>query len=221
MKRDALFNMIEQQIRPWDVSNPAVLKLLHDLPRAGFLPASHQAFAYVDTELPLVIDGVDTGTQLLTPRVVARIVQAVDVQKNETVAQVGLGDGYMAALLARFAKTVTVYELNETILHFAQRNLNQHHVRNVNYELGDGLKLSTEKFDVLVLAGSVAHLTHTMKQRIHVGGRLFAIIGTAGAPTMHAVLVHRVGESDWTQEVLFETIAPALTQSDTRPTFVF
>lgn len=221
MKRTALFNMIEQQIRPWDVSSPAVLGLLHDLPRAGFLPESHQAFAYMDIELPLVIDGEDTGTRLLTPRVLARIVQAVNPDKTESVAQIGLSDGYLTALLAKFAKSVTVYELDERILHFAQHNLNQHNVRNVNYELTDGLKSSTEKFDVLVLAGSVDGLTDAMKQRINVGGRLFAIIGAADAVTMHAVLVHRVGEAAWESEVLFETVAPALKQNNTRQTFAF
>lgn len=221
MKRDALFNMIEQQIRPWDVHSPDVLRALHDVPRAGFLPPSHQAFAYMDTELPLVIDGVDTHTKLLAPRVLARIVQVVDVKKTETVAQVGLGDGYLTALLAKFAKSVTVFELDETILHFAQHNLNQHAVRNVNYELGNGLKSGTDQYDVLVLAGSVPELTDAVKWRIVVGGRLFAIVGTEDAPTMRAVLVKRITDTHWTEEVLFETVAPALMQAHTHSAFAF
>ena len=221
MKRDALFNMIEQQIRPWDVSQPDVLRAFHDMPRAGFLPASHRAFAYMDTELPLVIDGVDTHTTLLTPRVLARIVQAVDLKKTETAAQVGLGDGYLTALLAKFAKSVTVFELNESILYFAQRNLNQHAVRNVNYELSCGLKNGVDQYDVLVLAGSVTELTNGLKQRIAVGGRLFAIVGFKEAATMQAVLVTRVTETSWIQENLFETVAPALAQAQTHSAFAF
>ena len=221
MKRDALFNMIEQQIRPWDVSQPDVLRALHDVPRAGFLPLSHRAFAYMDTELPLVIDGVDTHTTLLTPRVLARIVQAVDLKKTETAAQVGVGDGYLTALLAKFAKSVTVFELNETILHFAQHNLNQHAVRNVNYELSNGLKNGTDQYDVLVLAGSVAELPQGLKQRIGVGGRLFAIVGCEDAAMMQAVLVKRTSETSWTQDTLFETVAPALTQTHTHSAFAF
>lgn len=221
MKRDALFNMVEQQIRPWDVSSPSVLAALFEMPRAGFLPESHKAFAYVDTELPLVIDGVDTQTHLLAPKVIARIVQAVNPQSHETVAQVGLGDGYLTALLAKFSKSVTAYELDENILRFAQNNLNKNAVRNVNYEHADGLNGSTEKFDILVLAGSISELSDAVKLRIHVGGRLFAVVGTPNAATMHAILVERIGENLWSQKVLFETKTPALADSHAHKNFEF
>ncbi len=220
MKRDALFNMIEQQIRPWDVLDERVLSILREIPRAGFLPASHRAFAYMDTELPLVIDGENTGTHLLPPRVIARLVQTLNVHPHESVAQVGLGDGYLTALLASFARIVTVYETNERILKFAQNNLNQHNVRNVNYELGDGLKRSTDKFDVLILAGSVDELTDAVKQKINIGGRILAIIGKLDAPTMHATLVERISENTWQSSVMFETVAPALS-SETHEHFKF
>lgn len=213
MKRDALFNMIEQQIRPWDVSQPEVLSALHNLPRAPFLPTSHRAFAYMDVDLPLVIDGLDTETRLLAPKVIARIIQSLSLQPSDEVGLVGLGDGYLAALLARFARSVTVYELDERILHFAQKNLNAHHVRNINFELSDGLKHSSEKFDVLVLAGSVSTLTDAIKQKIKVGGRMFVVIGAPDAPIMHACLVLRESENSWSQTVLFETVIPALKQS--------
>lgn len=221
MKRDALFNMIEQQIRPWDVLDSDVLDALRALPRAGFVPESHRAFAYMDTELPLVIDGVKTGVQLLAPRVMARIVQAVAVHKGESVAQVGLGEGYLTALLARFSKTVTVFEWNETVLQFAQRNLNAHAVRNVNYEMGDGLRNNTEQFDVIVLAGSVASLTDDLKQKIIVGGRLFAIVGRAEDAIMSAILVTRTDSNTWESITLFETAASALCQIPTPSAFAF
>lgn len=221
MKRNALFNMVEQQIRPWDVSNPDILAALFELPRAEFLPDSHKAFAYMDTELPLIIDGVDTHTRLLSPKVLARIVQAVNPQKTETVAQVGLGDGYLTALLAKFAKSVTAFELNETIIQFAQNNLNKHAARNVNYEHADGLKNSTEKFDIVVLAGSVGELTESIKQKLNINGRMFAVVGAENAATMHAVLVERTAENHWAQDVLFETVTPALSSSHKRNTFEF
>ena len=221
MKRDALFNMIEQQIRPWDVHNEAVLTALRELPRAGFLPESHRAFAYMDTEVPLVIDGVDTGTRLLAPRMLARIVQTMDIARTDEVGLVGLGDGYLAALLARFAHTVTAYELNENALKFAQKNLNAHHVRNVNFELKDGLKHSTDKFDVLVLAGSVTALSDAVKQKINVGGRLFAVVGAVDAAVMSAVLVERTSDTNWHSTVLFETVTPALTQATPATAFSF
>ncbi|GHA79033.1 protein-L-isoaspartate O-methyltransferase [Formosimonas limnophila] len=221
MKRDALFNMIEQQIRPWDVHDTAVLAALNDVPRAPFLPITHRSFAYMDTDLPLVIDGVDTGTRLLPPRVVARIVQSLSLQSTDEVGLVGLGDGYLAALLARFARSVTVYELDERTLQFAQKNLNAHHVRNINFELSDGLKHSSEKFDAFVLAGSVSVLTDAIKQKIKVSGRMFAVIGAADAPVMHACLVERESENSWSSTVLFETLVPALKQPNPSNTFRF
>jgi protein-L-isoaspartate(D-aspartate) O-methyltransferase len=222
MKRDALFNMIEQQIRPWDVLNLDVLNALRELPRAGFVPPSHRAFAYTDTELPLHIDGVDTGTHLLAPRLIARLVQSLDVQPHESVAQVGLGDGYLTALLARFAKIVTVYERDERVLKFAQNNLNQHGIRNVNYELGDGLKRSTDKFDALILGGSVPALSDAVKHKVNVGGRILAIIGQADAPVMQAVMTERTTEQTWQAQTLFETVAPALESEASETTrFIF
>lgn len=221
MKRNALFNMIEQQIRPWEVNDPRVLQVLHKLPRAGFLPDTHAAFAYADTDLPLVIDGLDVGVRLLPPRVMARLLQTANVQLHESVAQLGLNDCYFTALLANFAKIVTVYEANESVLTFAQNKLNQHHIRNVNYELNDGLKSSTDKFDVLILTGSVASLSEPLLQRVPVGGRIIAVIGEKNAPIMQATLVQRVEESRWQHQVVFETQIPALPRTKHTTAFNF
>ena len=214
MKRTALYNMVEQQIRPWDVHNFALLDTLHQLPRADFLPESLRPFAYMDIELPLVIDGKDTRTKLMPPRLLARMVQELDLQGTENVALIGLGDGYLAALLAKFARMVTAYEINEKILRFAQNNLNQANVHNVNYELGNGLKASSDKFDVLVLAGSIARLTPALLNKIAVGGQMLAVIGEASAPTMSAVLVTRTDEQSWAQKPLFETILSPLSDEE-------
>ena len=216
MKRTALYNMIEQQIRPWDVYNPALLEALNDIPRENFLPSELRPFAYMDTELPLIIDGKDTGTKLMPPRLLARIVQELDLQGTENVALVGLGDGYLAALLAKFSRTVTVYEINEDILHFAQDNLNQANIQNVNYELADGLQASSDKFDVVVLAGSISRLTPALLNKIVVGGQLFAVVGQVGMPTMSALLVTRTDEQAWSQKVLFETVLPLLKEKENK-----
>lgn len=221
MKRDALFNMIEQQIRPWDVHDPRVLKALHDVPRASFLPSTHQAFAYVDTELPLVIDGVPTGTRLLAPRVIARIVQSLELSSTDHVALIGLGDGYLAALMALFAHTVTAYELDESIMRFAQKNLNAHSIRNVNFELSDGLKADGAHYDAIVLAGAVPYVPEAVKAKLNVGARLFAIVGVEDEPTMHAILMRRHDEQTWSEQVLFETVVPSLTYSRSQSSFVF
>ncbi|MGL4767404.1 MAG: protein-L-isoaspartate O-methyltransferase family protein [Formosimonas sp.] len=216
MKRDALFNMIEQQIRPWDVLDVGVLAALKALPRAGFVPPSHRAFAYMDTDLPLVIDGEHTGVVMPAPRVLARLVQSLAAQPHESLAQIGVQDGYMTALLARFARLVTVYETDERVLKFAQNNLNQHHVRNVNYELGSGLQHSTDKFDALILAGSVSELSDALRHKVNVGGRIVAIVGQPDAVWMRATLTERVAEHEWRSTVLFETHAQPLPNTATR-----
>ena len=219
MKRTALYNMVEQQIRPWDVHNFALLDTLHQLPRADFLPESLHPFAYMDIELPLVIDGKDTRTKLMPPRLLARMVQELDLQGTENVALIGLGDGYLAALLAKFARMVTAYEINEDILRFAQKNLNHAHVHNVNYELANGLKATAEKFDVVVLAGSVARLTPALLNKITVGGQMLAVVGAPSAATMSALMVTRTDEQSWSQKILFETVlSPLSDDSNTAQT---
>lgn len=214
MKRTALYNMVEQQIRPWDVYNPALLEALHHLPRESFLPNDLRPFAYMDIELPLVLDGQDTHTKLMPPRLLARMVQELDLHGTENVALVGLGDGYLAALLAKFARTVTAYEINERILRFAQSNLNQANVHNVNYELTNGLKASSDKFDVVVLAGSVPRLTPALLNKITVGGQMLAVVGSASAATMSALLVTRTDEQSWSQKAVFETILSPLSDDE-------
>ena len=217
MKRDALFNMVEQQIRPWDVHSPAILKSLHDFPRVDFLPTDLKPYAYMDVELPLSINGQNTHTKLMPPRLLARILQELDLQGTENVALVGLGDGYLATLIAYFSRSVTAFEIDERIMQFAQDNLNHANVRNINYELADGLKASTTKFDVVVLAGSITQLTPALLHKIEVGGQMFAVIGAANSPSMRATMVTRTDETAWSQKVLFETVLAPLTQASESP----
>jgi protein-L-isoaspartate(D-aspartate) O-methyltransferase len=206
MKRDALYNMIEQQIRPWDVHDVRVLQLLRDLPRAQFLPATHSAFAYMDTALPLWIEGVDMHTQLHAPRVLARIVQAVSPQLHESVALIGVGDGYLTALVAQCAKIVTVFEANPNILAFAQNNLNQHGIRNINYEPSAGLAHRVEKHDVVIINGSIPVVTDALKQALNIGGRLFCIVGQPQG-MMHASIITRISQDQWHTHLAFELSA--------------
>jgi protein-L-isoaspartate(D-aspartate) O-methyltransferase len=220
MKRDALFNMVEQQIRPWDVHSPAILKSLHDFPRVDFLPTDLKPYAYMDVELPLSINGQNTHTKLMPPRLLARILQELDLQGTENVALVGLGDGYLATLIAYFSRSVTAFEIDERIMQFAQDNLNHANVRNINYELADGLKASTTKFDVVVLAGSIAQLTPALLHKIEVGGQIFAVIGQADSPSMRATMITRTDETAWSQKVLFETVLAPLTQANEQPSTV-
>ena len=213
MKRDALFNMVEQQIRPWDVHSPAILKSLHDFPRVDFLPIELKPFAYMDVELPLSINGQDTHTKLMPPRLLARILQELDLQGDERVALVGLGDGYLATLIAYFSRSVTLFEIDPAIMKFAQANLSEAGVHNVQFELGDGLKASTDKFNVVVLAGSIAELSTALLHKIEIGGQMFAVIGAPDSPSMRATLITRTDDQSWSQKVLFETMLAPLTDA--------
>ena len=166
-----------------------------------------------------MIDGKDTRTKLMPPRLLARMVQELDLQGTENVALIGLGDGYLAALLAKFARMVTAYEINEDILRFAQKNLNHAHVHNVNYELANGLKATAEKFDVVVLAGSVTRLTPALLNKISVGGQMLVVVGAPSAATMSALMVTRTDEQSWSQKILFETVlSPLSDDSNTAQT---
>jgi protein-L-isoaspartate(D-aspartate) O-methyltransferase len=167
----------------------------------------------MDVELPLSINGQNTHTKLMPPRLLARILQELDLKGTENVALVGLGDGYLATLIAYFSRSITVFEVNERIMQFAQNNLNDAGVHNINYEFADGLKASTAKFDVVVLAGSITQLTPALLHKIEVGGQMFAVIGQAESPSMRATMVTRTGEAAWSQKALFETVLAPLTQT--------
>lgn len=226
MKRSALYNMVEQQIRTWNVHNDAILKAFYDFPRVDFLPAELKPFAYMDLELPLSIAGKATYTQLMAPRMLARILQEVDLQGHEQVGLIGLGDGYLATLIAYFCRSITAFEIDSDILKFAQHNLNEAGVHNINFEPVDGLQAGTEQFDVLILGGSIAELNTALLNKIKVGGQMFAVIGPfnhASNHAMHACLITRTGVDAWSQRTVFETaLAPLTHSADTAAhTFTF
>ncbi len=201
----ARFNMIEQQIRPWDVLDLGVLALLAIVKREDFVPAAHRALAFVDTEVPL-----PGGQCMLAPKVEARILQELSVHKHERVLEIGTGSGHMAALLAHKAQHVTTLEVNPELAAFASANLQRAGVMNVNVVRADGASavLSDGPFDVIVLSGSVAELPENLFAQLKVGGRLAAIVGAE--PVMRAVLVTRTGERGLERTVMFDTVAQRL-----------
>jgi protein-L-isoaspartate(D-aspartate) O-methyltransferase len=208
----ARFNMIEQQIRPWDVLNPGVLELLAVVKREDFVPAEHRALAFVDTEVPL-----PGGQCMLAPRVEARILQELAVGKHERVLEIGAGSGYMAALLAHKAQHVTSLEIDADLARFAAANLKRAGVTNANVVNADGADgaggltgdLAREgPFDVIVLSGSVAEVPEALLSQLKVGGRLAAIVGAE--PVMRAILITRTGDSGLERTVLFDTVAQRL-----------
>ncbi len=201
----ARFNMIEQQIRPWDVLDFGVLELLAVVKREDFVPLAYKALAFVDTEVPL-----PGGQCMLAPKVEARLLQELAVRKHERVLEIGAGSGYMAALLAHKAQHVTTLEIDPALAVAAAANLRAAAVMNVTVTTADGAKgLPAEApFDVIVLSGSVPKVPEALLAQLKVGGRLVAIVGQE--PVMRAMLITHRGEHGFESTVLFDTMAQRL-----------
>ena len=202
----ARFNMIEQQIRTWEVLDDAILSLLSVVKREDFVPPAYKALAFVDTEVPLPL-----GQSMLEPKVEARLLQELAVHKHERVLEVGAGSGYMAALLAHKAQHVTTLEIDPTLATLATANLRRSSVMNASVRALDGAAglPADAPFDVILLSGSVAEVPPALLAQLKVGGRLAAIVGQL--PVMRAVLVTRSGEHAFHTVEMFDTVAPRLT----------
>jgi protein-L-isoaspartate(D-aspartate) O-methyltransferase len=196
----ARFNMIEQQIRPWDVLDLEVLDLLQVVKREAFVPPAYKHLAFVDTEIPL-----PCGENMLAPKVEARILQEVAVKKHENVLEIGAGSGYMAALLSYRARHVTTVEIEPELKSLAEENLRAYGISNVDVALGNGA-LGWEDgapYDVIVVSGSLPVLPEAFLKQIKVGGRIFAVVGEA--PVMEAQLITRTSDIGYHTTNLFET----------------
>ena len=211
----ARFNMIEQQIRPWEVLDAAVLSLLGSVRREDFVPPAMRALAFVDTQVPLLSHAGDAseGPHMLEPRVEARLLQELKVQRHEKVLEIGAGSGFMAALLAHRAQQVTTLECVPALAQMARENLRRNGLLNVQVvEVspagGAQGRPADAPFDVILLSGSVAEVPRQLLEQLKVGGRLAAIVG--GQPVMRATLFTREAESTWTQREVFDTVAPRL-----------
>ena len=212
----ARFNMIEQQIRPWDVLDTSVLDLLMVVKRENFVPVAHKALAFADTEIPL-----PGGQAMLNPKVEARLLQDVNVKKHESVLEIGVGSGYMAALLAHKGRHVTAVEVSPELKALAEKNLADNGVTNVTVELGNGAQgwSNGAPFDVIVVTGSLPELPPALLQQLKVGGRLAAIIGQS--PAMKAQLITRTGEAGYDTRTLFETDVKPLASATQPSQFKF
>ncbi len=205
----ARYNMVEQQIRPWDVLDQEVLDLLFVVRREDFVPPVYRAIAFTDMEIPLVLDGARTGECMLSPKLEARLLQNLAVRRHEHVLEIGAGSGYMAALLAHRARHVVSCEIHPGLAAFARANLERAGIRNALVEQRDGAQpVGAGSFEVILLSGSVPFVPEALLRRLSVGGRLAAIVGEA--PAMQAQLVTRTGPDSFTAENLFETAAPRL-----------
>jgi protein-L-isoaspartate(D-aspartate) O-methyltransferase len=197
----ARFNMIEQQIRTWDVLDQQVLELLLVVKREAFVPADLRGLAFADTEIPL-----PCGQCMLLPKFEARILQEAAVKKHENVLEIGAGSGYMAALLAYRARHVTTVEIEPQLATMARQNLAANGVINVDVAEGDGANGwggPDAQYDVIVLSGSVPVLPDAFLKQIKIGGRILAVVGQD--PAMTARIITRVSDVGYHTETLFET----------------
>jgi protein-L-isoaspartate(D-aspartate) O-methyltransferase len=201
----ARFNMIQQQIRPWEVLDAQVLKLLETVKRELFVPAQHTAKAFFDVELPL-----GNGSVALAPKVQARLVQDLNLQPNDRVLEIGTGSGYTAALMGSMARSVLSFETDAATAAAARDALKKAGISNVEVRQADGSKgaAGDGPFDAILLGGSVAEVPQVLKDQLAPGGRLIAITGHE--PMMRATLIKRVGDAGFATSQPWDTVAPRL-----------
>jgi protein-L-isoaspartate(D-aspartate) O-methyltransferase len=212
----ARFNMIEQQIRTWEVLDPGVLELLSEVKREDFVPPEYRELAFADLEIPL-----GRGESMMQPKVEARILQELAPQPHETAYEVGTGSGYLTALLARRARHVTSAEIHPEFKAHAEASLRAAGAANVTLVEGDGAQapLAESAYDLIVLTGSVPILPQAFLDRLKPGGRLFAVVGDA--PVMKAVLVRQPIAGAFQHAELFETLLKPLVNAPQPPRFRF
>lgn len=212
----ARFNMVEQQIRTWEVLDPDVLDLLYAVPREEFVPPQHRALAFSDLQIPL-----GESQRMWEPKLEARVVQELAVHKTDRVLEVGTGSGYLTALLARRAAQVVSVEINPRLAEFGRRNLERHGADNVLLEVGDAARgwPSHAPYQVIVLTGSTPLLPRAFLEQLDVGGRLFAVVGEP--PIMSARLVVCSAPGAYSSTDLFETVLAPLRNAERPPRFRF
>jgi len=201
----ARFNMVEQQIRTWDVLDQDVLDLLFLVRREEFVPPAHRSLAFMDTEIPL-----PGGENMFQPKLEARVLQELAVKKHESVLEIGTGSGYMAALLAYRARQVATIEISAELKAFAENNLNDYGITNAEVIHGNGFALGFEEamFDVIVVSGGLPILPAELPHQLKIGGRMLVFIGEA--PVMTAQLITRLSNSAFDTRILFETVVRQL-----------
>jgi protein-L-isoaspartate(D-aspartate) O-methyltransferase len=217
----ARYNMIEQQIRPWDVLDQSVLDLLPLVRREEFVPSEYRSLAFTDMEVPLKVDGVDTGEKMFAPKLEARFLQELGIKPHEHVLEIGTGSGYMAALLAHKAQHVLSIEIDERLRRFAAANMARAGIGSVRIELGDGARgwPARAPYDVVMISGSLPALPDGLLSQLKVGGRLGVIVGES--PVMSAQVITRVADNGFDTVRLFETDIAALRNAWRPSTFRF
>lgn len=218
----ARYNMIEQQIRPWNVLDAKVLELLNEVHREKFVPSAYQGMAFMDMLIPLQTSStqdMQAGQCMLEPRIEARIMQDVMVKSTDRILEIGSGSGYMAALLARCGQHLLTLEINPKIADIARDNLQNAGIFNAEVRVQDGARqLPNGPFDVIVLSGSVASVPSALTDLLAEGGRLGAIVGNQ--PVMQFTLIQRINGALQTTTP-WDTIAPRLHHFPESSSFTF
>ncbi len=196
----ARFNMVEQQVRPWEVLDERVLAVLEYLPREAFVPRQYRNLAYADIQLPLPY-----GEVMMEPRIEARLLQALDPHPDESVLEIGTGTGFLSACLARLAGEVTSVDIHAEFREWAATQLAAQAIRNVRFEVGDAAEGWDDgrRYDAIAVTGSLPELHQGYHHSLSIGGRLFLIVGDE--PIMEALLITRVSEDQWATESLLDT----------------
>ena len=209
-------NMIEQQIRPWEVLDQHILDLLAEIHREDFVPSAYKRLALADISIPLGNEQVT-----MTPKMEARIIQSLDITDRDKILEIGTGCGYMTALLGRLGREVFTVDIFPEFSEQANNKLTHKHFRNIKIYTGNALLGWPEAgpYDVIVVTGSAPSFIPEYRQQLNHGGRLFAIVGHS--PVMDATLFTSIGNSELTREVLFETDLPPLVGCETTDTFQF
>ncbi|MGB0722383.1 MAG: protein-L-isoaspartate O-methyltransferase family protein [Gammaproteobacteria bacterium] len=212
----ARYNMIEQQIRPWDVLDADILKLLAETPREDFVPEEYKALAFSDLKIPL-----NDSAVMMNPNVEGRILQTLEVKPSDKALEIGTGSGFLTACLAHLASHVTSVEIDPELADSARARLQAHGINNATIECGDarGGWGDGERFDVIAVTGAIAEMTLNYREMIAVGGRMFVIMGSGDI--LEACLVTRIAETQWHTESLFETHIPYLKGMEPAATFEF
>ena len=215
-RETARFNMIEQQIRTWEVLDPVVLDLLGLVPREKFVAETYLGLAFADIELP-----IGHGQTMLSPKLEGRILQALNIKKTDKVLEIGTGCGYFTALLANLAAEVVSVEINAELSQLAAKNLAQLKLTNITLEVGDAATGWDKQapYSVIVYTGSLPMEPAGLRKNLAIGGNLFVVLGEA--PVMHATLIRHVSETGYQQDILFETCLPQLMNAKQPPRFEF
>ena len=212
----ARFNMVEQQIRPWEVLDGRVLSLLETVQREDFVPVQYRKLAFADMAVPL-----EAGQVMMRPKIEARMLQALDLQEDETVLEIGTGSGFVTACLAALAKRIVSVDVFEELHREAAAKLADKNIANVELFIGDVMRgwQPEQAHDVVVVTGSVPAVPEQFLGWVNPGGRMFVISGES--PAMEARLMTRTDVTEWSVESLFETDLPSLVYAAQEPEFEF